>query len=136
MQWPSYLGEIVLVSIWFRMVVIQITTQVYTYSLILTYSPNINIWLVLQIWYPRVGSLQLLINLVIYTMHSPIYSPTLVTTLHNLQSMWENKWHFELSSSLTKCWYLYLWHQADKLQTKLRIFKVNLKTFRKPFETI
>jgi hypothetical protein len=30
---------------------------------------------------------------------------------HHLQAFVENKWHFELSSRLSKCWYLYPWHQ-------------------------
>ena len=44
MQEPSYSSKIILVSIWFRMVVTQITTRVYIDSLILRYPPNINIW--------------------------------------------------------------------------------------------
>ena len=57
MQEPSYLDKIAQVSIWFRMVLAQIIIWIYEDSLILTYPPNVNIWLVLQIWYAWVGFL-------------------------------------------------------------------------------
>ena len=43
-------SKVALVSIWFRMVLTQIITQVYKKILTLTYPPNINVWLVLQFW--------------------------------------------------------------------------------------
>ena len=61
------------VSIWFGIILTQTSTWVYKDSLTLTYAPNINIWLVLQFWYPWVGSLVPLLLLVIDTMHLPIY---------------------------------------------------------------
>ena len=69
----SYLGVSTLVSIRFRMVLTQTITRAYKDSLTLTYPPNINIWLVLQVWYPQVGSSIPLLMLIIDTMHSPIY---------------------------------------------------------------
>ena len=48
MQETWYLGEIAVVSIWFRMVLTQIVTQVYKYSIILTFPPNIINWIVFQ----------------------------------------------------------------------------------------
>ena len=57
MQELSHLGEIALVSIWFRISSSQMETQAYKNSLTLTYPPNINIWPVLQFWYPHVSSL-------------------------------------------------------------------------------
>ena len=56
MQEPSYLSKIALVSIWFRIELTQIITQVYKESLTLTYPPYSNNRLVLQFWYPLVGS--------------------------------------------------------------------------------
>ena len=50
-QESSHLGNIFLVSIWFRMVLTQIITWIYIDSFIMRYPPNINIWLVLQFWY-------------------------------------------------------------------------------------
>ena len=62
------LGKISLVSIWFVMVITQIISRVYNDSLAaLTYPPNINIWLVLQFWYPRVGALIPCIHLIYQT---------------------------------------------------------------------
>ena len=48
-------------------------TRVHKGSLTVTYPQNINMWLILQFWYPRVGSLIPLLMLNIDTMHSPIY---------------------------------------------------------------
>ena len=48
-----YLGKIALLSICFRMTV----TQNHNSGITLWYPPNINIWLVLWFWYPRVGSI-------------------------------------------------------------------------------
>ena len=70
MQELSYLGRITLVL---NMVLTQTINRVYKDSLTFTYIPNINIWLVLQFWYPHVGSLIPLLMLIINTMHSPIY---------------------------------------------------------------
>ena len=56
MQESSYLGKIVLVSIWSRMGLVQIIDHVYEDILTLTYLPNINIRLVLQFGYPSVRS--------------------------------------------------------------------------------
>ena len=84
MQEPSYQGKSPLVSTRFWMALIQVITRVYKESLTLRYPPNINIWLVLQIWYPRVGSLILLWMLIVDTMHSTYilfqlwYKPVLV----------------------------------------------------------
>ena len=87
----SYLGKITLVSIWIRMVQIQIITQVYkilsswhTHLIWIT-------WLLWQVWYPQIlGSLISLLTLIIDNMHSPaVYSVqhwfTLLqwTTFHN-----------------------------------------------------
>ena len=72
MQELWYQGKIALESIWFRMVLTQIITQVYK-DWPLTYPPNNNIWLVLQFGYLWVGSLLPCIHL--YTR------PTLVGTL-------------------------------------------------------
>ena len=69
----SYLEKIALESIWSRMLLTQIITRVYKDSLTLTYPPTMNIWLVLEFWYLRVGSLIPLMMLFIDTMHSPIY---------------------------------------------------------------
>ena len=58
MQAFSYTFKLILVLIRSRMVLIPIITQVYKDSLTLRYPPpNINLWLVLQFWYPRVSSL-------------------------------------------------------------------------------
>lgn len=46
MQELSNLGKVALASIWFRLVLIQITTRLYKDSLTLTHPPNTNIWLV------------------------------------------------------------------------------------------
>ena len=48
-QEPSHLGKIAQVPIWFRMLLTPIITRVYKDSLTLTYPPNINIWLILQL---------------------------------------------------------------------------------------
>ena len=56
MQESSYLGKIVLVSIWSRMGLVQIIDHVYKDILTLTYLPNINIRMVLQFGYPSVHS--------------------------------------------------------------------------------
>lgn len=48
MQEPSQLGKIVLASIWFTMLLIQIMTRVSKDFLTLTHPLNTNIWLVLQ----------------------------------------------------------------------------------------
>ena len=57
MQDPPYRGKIAQISIWFRMVYTQIISWVYNDFLILRYPPNINIRLVLQFWYIKIGSL-------------------------------------------------------------------------------
>ena len=68
MQELSFSDTNTLVSIWFRMVSTQIKTRVYKYSLTLTYPPNINIGVVFQFWYSRVGPLiPLLLTLIIDT---------------------------------------------------------------------
>ena len=69
MQELSYLCRFTLVSICYRMLLTQIITRVYKDSLTLTYPPNINIWLVLQFWYPHVGSLIPLCWLLIPCIH-------------------------------------------------------------------
>ena len=47
MQESSYLGKIILVSIWFGIGLVQIINHVYKDSLTLTYPTNFNIRLVL-----------------------------------------------------------------------------------------
>ena len=74
MQELSYLGKVTPVSIWFMMMLTQIITRVFKDSLILTYLPNINIWLILQFWYPQVGSLISLLML-IYWHRASTYIP-------------------------------------------------------------
>ena len=69
MQELSYLGIIILLSIWFRIKLTQIMTWMNKDALLLTYPPYINIWLILQFGYMRVGTLMLIIN----TIHSLIY---------------------------------------------------------------
>ena len=53
----GHLSRIVLISIRSRMMLTQIITWIYKEPLTHTYPPNINSWLVLQIWYPRISSL-------------------------------------------------------------------------------
>ena len=67
-------GKIALVSIRFRMLVTQIITYLYKDSLTMTYLPNLNIWLVLQFWYSRVGSLMPLL-MFDYWYHAFAYIP-------------------------------------------------------------
>jgi hypothetical protein len=71
MQEPSHLSKIVLV--WCRMVSTQIITLVYKNSLTLIHPPNINFLVVLQIWFPWVGSLTPLLVYLLIPMHSPVY---------------------------------------------------------------
>ena len=62
------------------MVLTQIITQVYK-ILSPWHTHQISIvWLVLQVWYPQIGSLIPLLTLIIDTMHSPIFGPTLIHT--------------------------------------------------------
>ena len=82
MQEPSYLDKIAQVSLRFRMVLAQIITQIHEDSHTLTYPPNVNIWLVLQIWCPQVGFLIPLLMLIIDTMHSPIYRSNIERNNH------------------------------------------------------
>ena len=73
-QESSYLGAIVLVSIWLGMVWTQIIAWVYKVSLTLRYPPTTYISLVLQFWYQAGRFLIPLLMLVaLDTMHSPIY---------------------------------------------------------------
>jgi hypothetical protein len=62
------------------MVSTHMITWVYTNSLTLSYFPKSNIWLVLQLWYPHVGSLLPLLAWPIGTMHPPIYRSNIVHT--------------------------------------------------------
>ena len=55
----------------------QIISWVYKASLTLRYPPNIDIWLILHIWYLWVGPLIALLIVLIDTMHSPIYRPNI-----------------------------------------------------------
>jgi hypothetical protein len=48
MQELSYLAEITLSSMWFRMIISQIITQAYKDSLIMTYASNIKFWLLIS----------------------------------------------------------------------------------------
>jgi len=80
MQKLSYLGKIVPVSsIWYRIILSQIITQVYKDSFALTYPLDINVWLKSQIWYPSTWSLILLFYWCWMHLHTYIYTkPTLV----------------------------------------------------------
>ena len=82
---PSYLGKIVVVSIWrSRMEWIQRRTQVYKYFLAFIYPQNIiNVWLRLQYWW--VGSLIPLLMLNIDTIYSPIYRSNIGSTINTPQ---------------------------------------------------
>lgn len=67
----SYLGSIILVSICFRMMLIQIITRVYNILSPWHIYPILVIWLVLQVWYPcRDSLIPLYMMLIIDTMHS------------------------------------------------------------------
>ena len=96
MQKPLYLGKIILVSIWVRMVLTQIITRAYKDSVTLTCSLNINMWLELQFWYWRVGSLitgcwWLLVPCIpLYTSptldHTSLYQSRVMVSEHGLNS--------------------------------------------------
>ena len=83
MQEPSHLGKFALISIWFKMVLTQMFTWVYKDSLTWRYTPNIDIWLVSQFWYPRVGSLIPYLSWLLIPIHSPIYRSNIGTYLSN-----------------------------------------------------
>jgi hypothetical protein len=118
LQDPSHLGKIALISIWFRMVVTQLITPVYKDSHTLRYSPNIDIWLVLKFWYPRVGSLISFLILIINTIHSPSYRSNNVwnqlcefsSSLHQQQPKPIQSLHVasEIKQGLKK-WVPYVW---------------------------
>ena len=100
------------------MLVTYIITRIPKHSLTLKYQLNINTWLLLQSWFPWVGSLIPWLMLFIFTMHSPIYQtnngidiPTKSLSLHvetstpdsQAQSLHEKEWLTTSTSSAIAC---------------------------------
>ena len=85
MQEPSYLGKAALVSIWFRMVIIQIIARVAYKD-----SPSFRYpyWIDMTILIPTGRFLLPLMMLIIDTMHSPIYWCNIGANINLIQSVY------------------------------------------------
>ena len=89
---PSYLGKFVLISIWLRMLLTQMIIRVYKDPLTLTYSLNINIWMLLQFWNPWIGSLKPLYY--VFTCTGPILDITLQHVIMHFCLYWSTIFTF------------------------------------------
>lgn len=91
------------------MILTQITTRVHTKIL----SPwhthqSFNIWLIVQIWYPWIGSLTPFCMLIIDAMHSPIYQTNIGIILilgKSIRSVWNLLQHLQWPIQVKTIWY-------------------------------